>query len=185
MSEYQRYEFLAIDRPLNNEELDELGSISTRAEITATGFTNEYNRRFLAERQRNTEGEKAARRTVGELIERAEDLQDSHDSEAARLAEAERQQREATEATSRAKYLDGLAGRQPETWNNVDGLITSTKPTAYDVAVTLLVDLRDLALRSGDGPGYYEHLAEVRHRHARKHSFITRLKDAGLHQETP
>jgi hypothetical protein len=74
VNEYQRYEFLAIDRPLNNEEMDELRSISTRAEITATGFTNEYNRRFLAERQRDPEEEKAARRTVGELIERAEDL---------------------------------------------------------------------------------------------------------------
>jgi hypothetical protein len=43
MSEYQYYEFRAIDRPLTKREMDELRAISTRAEITATSFQNEYN----------------------------------------------------------------------------------------------------------------------------------------------
>jgi len=42
MSEYQYYEFLAVDRPLNPSEMQELRSLSTRAEITATQFTNTY-----------------------------------------------------------------------------------------------------------------------------------------------
>ena len=42
MSEYQYYEFLALDRPLNEKERAELRSMSTRAEITATRFVNEY-----------------------------------------------------------------------------------------------------------------------------------------------
>jgi hypothetical protein len=42
MSEYQYYEFLAIDRPLTAEEQRELRSISTRADISATRFRNEY-----------------------------------------------------------------------------------------------------------------------------------------------
>src|SRR5579864_640839 len=42
MSEYQYYEFLALDRPLTVEQRAELRSISTRAEITATRFVNEY-----------------------------------------------------------------------------------------------------------------------------------------------
>jgi hypothetical protein len=42
MSEYQYYEFLALDRPLTEKERAELRSISTRAEITATRFVNEY-----------------------------------------------------------------------------------------------------------------------------------------------
>ena len=36
MSEYQYYEFLALDRPLTAEQRAELRSISSRAEITAT-----------------------------------------------------------------------------------------------------------------------------------------------------
>ena len=42
MSEYQYYEFLALDRPLTGNQRSELRSISTRAEITATRFVNEY-----------------------------------------------------------------------------------------------------------------------------------------------
>lgn len=42
MSEYQYYEFLALDRPLTKEQRAELRAISTRAEITATRFVNEY-----------------------------------------------------------------------------------------------------------------------------------------------
>jgi hypothetical protein len=42
MSEYQYYEFLAVDRPLTVTEQAEVREISTRARITATSFTNEY-----------------------------------------------------------------------------------------------------------------------------------------------
>lgn len=43
MSEYQYYEFLAIDRPLTADEMEELRALSTRATITPVSFTNEYN----------------------------------------------------------------------------------------------------------------------------------------------
>src|SRR5690242_13493765 len=42
MSEYQYYEFRAIDRPLSETEMDELRALSTRADITPTSFTNTY-----------------------------------------------------------------------------------------------------------------------------------------------
>jgi len=43
MSEYQYYEFLAIDRSLDPSEMAALRRLSTRAEITSTRFQNEYN----------------------------------------------------------------------------------------------------------------------------------------------
>ncbi|MBW1925549.1 MAG: hypothetical protein JRJ35_19100 [Deltaproteobacteria bacterium] len=43
MSEYQYYEFLAIDRPLTMDEMAELRALSTRATITPVSFTDEYN----------------------------------------------------------------------------------------------------------------------------------------------
>jgi len=43
MSEYQFYEFLAIDRPLTEDEMAKLRALSTRATITPVSFTNEYN----------------------------------------------------------------------------------------------------------------------------------------------
>ena len=42
MSEYQYYEFQAIDRPLDQAAQEALRSISSRARITATSFTNHY-----------------------------------------------------------------------------------------------------------------------------------------------
>jgi hypothetical protein len=42
VSEYQYYELLALDRPLTGKQRAELRSISSRAEITATRFVNEY-----------------------------------------------------------------------------------------------------------------------------------------------
>ena len=43
MSEYQYYEFLAIDRPLTSKEMSNLRDLSTRATITPVSFSNEYN----------------------------------------------------------------------------------------------------------------------------------------------
>lgn len=43
MSEYQYYEFQAIDKPLSNKDREALRDISSRAQITSTNFVNEYN----------------------------------------------------------------------------------------------------------------------------------------------
>jgi hypothetical protein len=42
VSEYQYYEFLAVDRPLDEQQQAEVRALSTRARVTATSFTNEY-----------------------------------------------------------------------------------------------------------------------------------------------
>lgn len=42
VSEYQVYDFVAVDRPLTRQEMVELRAISTRAEISSTRFWNEY-----------------------------------------------------------------------------------------------------------------------------------------------
>lgn len=43
MSEYQYYEFQAVDRSLTREQMSELRNYSSRAEITADRFVNVYN----------------------------------------------------------------------------------------------------------------------------------------------
>src|ERR1700733_14715769 len=43
MSEYQYYEFQAIDRPLDEADREALRALSSRAKITATSFANGYN----------------------------------------------------------------------------------------------------------------------------------------------
>jgi len=43
MSEYQYYEFLALDQPLSERQMLEVREFSSRAKITPTSFVNEYN----------------------------------------------------------------------------------------------------------------------------------------------
>ena len=43
MSEYQYYEFAAVDKPLNEKDMRALRNLSSRAQITPTSFVNEYN----------------------------------------------------------------------------------------------------------------------------------------------
>lgn len=42
MSEHQYFEFAAIDHPLTRDEMAQLRAVSTRAEITPSGFINHY-----------------------------------------------------------------------------------------------------------------------------------------------
>ncbi|CAG6392302.1 hypothetical protein NMG29_25700 [Streptomyces cocklensis] len=42
MSEYQYYEFQAVDRPLTTDELQQVRALSSRARISTTHFVNEY-----------------------------------------------------------------------------------------------------------------------------------------------
>lgn len=42
MSEYQHYQFLAVDRPLSDEQLAAVRGLTTRAEISRTTFLNTY-----------------------------------------------------------------------------------------------------------------------------------------------
>ncbi|MGH9419800.1 MAG: hypothetical protein ACRD3J_07500 [Thermoanaerobaculia bacterium] len=77
------------------------------------------------------------------------------------------------------QHLDALAGNEPAIWKEVEGLIASKQPTRYDHAVTLLVDLRDLAARKG-GAGFQQRVEELRAAHVRKPTLIDRLQKAGL-----
>lgn len=42
MSEYQYYEFVAIDKPLSHAQMSQLRTLSTRAQITPSSLVNEY-----------------------------------------------------------------------------------------------------------------------------------------------
>ena len=42
MSQYEYYEFQAVDRRLTERDMQQLRACSSRAQITPTSFTNEY-----------------------------------------------------------------------------------------------------------------------------------------------
>jgi hypothetical protein len=102
-----------------------------------------------------------------------------------RRKEAERQARERAwdereAALARAKYLDGLAGREEALWRRVEGLVEAKKAKEYDEAVRLLVNLRDLAARASAGSDFQERLGDLRERYAKRPAFLERLDNARL-----
>lgn len=121
-----------------------------------------------------------ARRTVGELRRTAEArTEERRQAEARKRAEeAQRRQREA--ALARAKHLDEIASREPELWAQIDSLIATKQPNRYDQAVSLLIDLRDLAQREGRDREFRKRLETLYADHARKPTFLDRLHKAGL-----
>lgn len=122
----------------------------------------------------------AARRTVGELLQAAEARAEERRQAEARKRKEEAERREREAAIARAKYLDGLAARQPQLWARVEKLIAETKPKTYEEAIRLLIDLRDLAQREGTDRQFRMRLDAIHVDHARKPAFIERLRKAGL-----
>ena len=54
-------------------------------------------------------------------------------------------------AIAREEHLVSLVGREQKLWAKADALSTTTQPTSCDLAVKILVDLRDLDARcNGD-----------------------------------
>jgi hypothetical protein len=122
----------------------------------------------------------AGSRTVEQLFVAAEQRAEARRRAAAKRAAEERARREREQAAARARYLDGLAGREPELWQRVEALIETKRPADYDQAVRLLKDLHDLGARNGQGTAFDARLSQLRERHARKPSLLSRLDQAGL-----
>ena len=140
-------------------------------------------RRFRDEERTERSDVERTRRTVGELLTRADEILRAWEEEQARRAAEARRQREAAAAAAREKRLDALASRKAEVWAEIEMLVSATKPKYYDLAVSRLVDLRDLADRDCDRHAFSGRLRKLSGRHARKPSFIARLDKAGLTEE--
>ncbi len=122
----------------------------------------------------------AARRTVGELLRAAQARTEERRQAQARKRAEETERRAREAALARAKHLDAIGGQEPKLWTRIDSLIAATQPKSYDEAVSLLLDLRDLARRAGRDREFHLKLETLHANHARKPSFISRLRKAGL-----
>jgi single-stranded DNA-specific DHH superfamily exonuclease len=140
---------------------------------------SELLQRFLRERTAGEKRPAATARTVSGLLRAAEAYaKERRRIEAEKRAE-EKARRAREAAIARAKYLDGLVGREANLWADVEGLVATKLPKSYDQAVKLLLDLRDLDARGKEGD-FRRRLETLRAAHARKPSFIERLGKAGL-----
>jgi len=122
----------------------------------------------------------APRRTVQELLARAETIAEERERRAAEQKARQQAKKKRERAIAREKYLKDLAGREDSIWEKVDALIDSKQPAKYDEAVKLLVDLRDLNKMAGRETVFSAKLQTIRSTHQRKSTFLSRLKKKGL-----
>jgi hypothetical protein len=100
---------------------------------------------------------------------------------AAEARTAARQQAEAErKAAERSAFLDDLAGREEQMWDQVERHVDEKHRAGYDQAVGLLTDLRDVSEWRHTAPAFEERLRRLRARHATKSSLRRLLDEASL-----
>jgi hypothetical protein len=117
-------------------------------------------------------------RTVSELLSAAESRAAERERREAERQAAEKAKREQEKAAARAKYLETLAGREKQAWEQVSELVQTKQPKNYDQAVNLLVDLHDLAVQRRRQGEFNLALEQLRALHSSKPSFLSRLDKA-------
>jgi hypothetical protein len=122
----------------------------------------------------------AERRTVSQLLAARDAIAEEKKRKSAEKAARDRARREKEQADARSKHLDALALREPKAWKQAEDLIATKKSKDYDEAVALLVDLRDLAARSGRAAEAESRIRDLRRLHANKPSLIRRLDEKKL-----
>ncbi len=117
---------------------------------------------------------------AGELLSAAEELATQRREAAARKAATEKAAREKKKQEERLAFLRSLQGTEPKLWKSVIELTETSIQSNYDTAVKRLVDLRDLALLTGESIAFFEKLEGLRELRRRKSSLLARLDKAGL-----
>ncbi len=91
----------------------------------------------------------------------------------------EQQARQApARAAAYARRLNELGTRPETAWERVSTLIETKKPNDYDIAVTLLRDLRALAEREGEAAAITHRFLALRQQQQRKPSHQARRLSA-------
>lgn len=128
-----------------------------------------YNRLKSLGQSDTSEPELAPRRTVHELLKLADEL------EAARLAEEKHQ----AEIAHRAK-MELVAQKREQSWEQVWYLIAEKKTKAYEQAIEILKDLRDLADLEGEEEVFVDKMHEIKARYPTLRGLHNRMYKANL-----
>jgi len=120
------------------------------------------------------------RRSAGELREAARRLTAERHRLAAETLATEQRHREAERAQAKNRHLDLLAERGEASWQELEEQILRRNQPGYERAVTLMIDLGEVARSRGEEEAFARRLADIRARHDRKGRLIERLAAAGL-----
>ncbi len=125
-------------------------------------------------------GPAAPARTAAQLWQAAGDRKAAREKAEERRHREEDARQAAARAAAYARHLDELATRVEAAWQEATALVETKRPRDYDLAVTLLRDLRALADRQGDSAAFTKQFLELRARHQRKPSLLDRFDKANL-----
>ncbi len=120
------------------------------------------------------------RRTVAKLLEARAALSGEKARKASEKAAREKERIEKEKAEARSGYLNELAGREQQTWREIEQAIASMRSREYDRAIELLLDLRELAERSGRTEETARRTRELRSRHSNKSSLQKKFDAKGF-----
>jgi hypothetical protein len=88
--------------------------------------------------------------------------------------------RQAAEAEkARSVRLKALKQRGASVWREIEDGIERRHPAGYDQAISLLSDLKALAVEEGSQDDFNSRVGSIRTRHEKKGKFIERLNKLG------
>lgn len=110
-------------------------------------------------------------------------------SELARLQQIHCEQREKEQhqraEEQRRNYLKSLLGGEDSLWNEIHRLLARKQGSAYDAAIRLLIDLRDVAAFKGDPSGFRSQLHQIYRQYSNRPALLRRIEENGLMDERP
>ena len=167
-----------LDRWIAGLDEPERVGLLSRVARGEMGIGNELMRRFRRQTSRSASREEL--RTAGALCARAQEFAGQRQRLIA-AREAKESARHARElAAARERHLRALEKRQIEAWRRVEALVVTKRPADYDAAITLLKDLQEIGKRKGRSADVAERIRALREAHAKKPSFLARLRKAGF-----
>ena len=111
----------------------------------------------------------AVRRSIGELLKRADAIDNA------------RQRRQKEEARRKhTAEMEALAGREAETWQEVEDLVEMKQPKHYATAVQLLAKLKELSEFRDMKADYRQRLDLLCERYRNRHGLKLRVQQAKL-----
>jgi hypothetical protein len=96
------------------------------------------------------------------------------------LREQRQRQEQAAAQAKRRRQLENLAPKAAETWDRIHKLIALRQAKAYDEAVALLKDLRDLAELQGCLPQFKQQLQTLKSDYGNRPALLSRLQSKKL-----
>ena len=121
---------------------------------------------------------------AAELMSEADAIRERREAEQRERAARERARRDAERAAQRAEHLAAMRRRGETPWEEVEQLVASKSAKAYDEAIALLGDLREIASDQRALERFATRVRSLRERHSAKSSFVRRLAAAKLDSKT-